>query len=188
MTSNGPASPRIAVREVTAADGDLLVDMVLEAVNWDGGTVTRRGVLGTPRLARYAIGWGRPGDLGLVAVDIDGPRGLHVPIGMAWLRLFTTREPGYGFIAEDVPELSLAIVPGRRRLGIGRALLAALVAKARDGGIERISLSVARANPGIQLYRQAGFTAVEDAQGTTDDTVTMVLELQPGGSGASTSS
>lgn len=188
MTSNGPVPPRMAVREVTATDGDLLVDMVLEAVNWDGGTVTRRGVLGNPRLARYAIGWGRPGDLGLVAVDLDGPRGLHVPVGVAWLRQFTSREPGYGFVGEHVPELSLAIVPGRRRMGIGRALLGALLSRAREVGVGQVSLSVARENPGITLYRHAGFVALEDAEGSTETTVTMLLNLHSGGAGGSTSS
>ena len=32
-------------------------------------------------------------------------------------------ESGYGFVAEDIPELSIGVVAGRRGEGIGRALL-----------------------------------------------------------------
>lgn len=179
MTSQQPSKPRIAVRDVAVSDGDLLVDMVLEAVNWDGEHHTRRGVLKTPQLARYAVGWGRPGDLGLVAVDLDGPRGLHVPVGAAWIRHFRSTEPGYGFLEPGVPELSLAIVPGRRRMGIGRALLVAILDRARESGIRRVSLSVGRANPAKELYESAGFVAVEDAESSTESAVTMVLDLYP---------
>lgn len=178
MASEMSDRPHIAVRDVTAADADLLVDMVLEAVNWDGEHHTRRGVLATPRLARYAVGWGRQGDLGLVAVDLDGPRGLHVPVGAAWIRYFPSTEPGYGFLEPGVPELSLSIVPGRRGLGIGRALLAALISRATEAGVRRVSLSVARANtPAVRLYELAGFVAMEDSPTSTASSVTMVLDL-----------
>lgn len=173
------------MRELTPTDGDFLVDMVVEAVNWDGEHHTRRGVLGSPRLARYAVGWGRPGDLGLVAVDLQGPRGLQVPVGAAWLRYFPSKEPGYGFVAPGVPEVSLAIVPGYRRRGIGRALLIALLTRARAHGAGHVSLSGSRANPALALYEALGFRAVPDAPGTTADSVTLLLELRaPGVSGS----
>lgn len=170
-------TPRIGVRELAPTDGDFLVDMVVEAVNWDGEHHTRRGVLGSPRLARYAVGWGRPGDLGLVAVDLEGPRGLQVPVGAAWLRYFASKEPGYGFVAPGVPEVSLAIVPGYRRRGIGRALLIALLARARAQGTGHVSLSVSRANPALALYQALGFSPVPDAPGTSAESVTLLLDL-----------
>lgn len=169
--------PRIGVRELTPTDGDFLVDMVVEAVNWSGEHHTRRGVLGSPRLARYAVGWGRPGDLGLVAVDLEGPRGLQVPVGAAWLRYFPSKEPGYGFVAPGIPEVSLAIVPGYRRRGIGRALLINLLARARAQGTGHVSLSVARANPALALYEALGFQPVPDAPGASAESVTLVLDL-----------
>ncbi|MBN8880812.1 MAG: GNAT family N-acetyltransferase [Salana multivorans] len=151
--------------------------MVVEAVNWSGEHHTRRGVLGSPRLARYAVGWGRPGDLGLVAVDLEGPRGLQVPVGAAWLRYFPSKEPGYGFVAPGIPEVSLAIVPGYRRRGIGRALLINLLARARAQGTGHVSLSVARANPALALYEALGFQHMPDAPGASAESVTLVLDL-----------
>ncbi|PWD51992.1 GNAT family N-acetyltransferase [Serinibacter arcticus] len=179
-------SPHIGVREITPSDGEFLVDMVLEAANWEtaeGGEprLNRRHVLTTPRLARYANGWGRQGDLGLVAFDLDGPSGLQIPVGAAWIRYFPSTEPGYGFLEPGVPELSMAIIPGRRRLGIGRALLGSLLVRAREGGARRLSLSVGATNPARHLYEQSGFVVVEDQprDGELGSSLTMVAELGP---------
>lgn len=169
--------PHIAVREITAQDGDFLVDMVLEIATGNGESVTRRGVLTTPRLARYATGWGRPGDLGLIAVDLDGPRGLQIPVGAAWIRHYASTEPGKGFVDARVPELSISIVPGRRRMGIGRALLAALIAKAREHGVRAISMALAPDNPARPLYEEAGFVEDPAAPSASEESITLVLEL-----------
>ena len=182
-------SPHIGVRAITPSDGDFLVDMVLEAANWEGAeTTTRRAVLTTPRLARYATGWGRQGDLGLIAFDLDGPRGLQIPVGAAWIRYFASTEPGYGFVEAGVPELSMAIIPPRRRLGIGRALLGALLVRAREGGASRLSLSVGRGNPAQHLYGRSGFVVLEDAPTSTATSLTMAIDLRQFGSLAATGS
>ena len=54
------------------------------------------------------------------------------------------------------------VAPEARRRGVGRALMATLVAHARaDAGVEALRLHVATTNPAaIGLYRQAGFTIV----------------------------
>jgi ribosomal protein S18 acetylase RimI-like enzyme len=40
-----------------------------------------------------------------------------------WSRCFTRDEPGYGFIDESIPELSIAVATDARGRGIGTALL-----------------------------------------------------------------
>jgi ribosomal protein S18 acetylase RimI-like enzyme len=54
------------------------------------------------------------------------------------------------------------VAPEARRRGIGRALMAALIAHAQsDPGVEALRLHVATTNPAaIGLYRQAGFEIV----------------------------
>lgn len=89
----------------------------------------------TPELAHYVWGWPRPGDLGVVA-EADQP------IGAAWLRYFTASDPGYGFIDVTIPEVSMGVVKPWRGRGVGRRLLEALIATARDAGIPALSLSV----------------------------------------------
>jgi len=110
-------------------------------------------------LERYVAGWGRPGDTALVAIDE------FQPVGVAWYRLFPEEEPGYGFVDEHTPELTIAIVPSRRGKGLGEQLLAALLDEARAQGRSEISLSVEPDNPAIRLYEQHGFARVGERAG-----------------------
>ena len=105
---------------------------------------------------RYVAGWGRPGDRAVIALD-DFQR-----VGAAWYRLFTADEPGYGFVDESTPELTIAVVPNRRGRGHGEELLTALLEQARADGYGAISLSVDRANPSQSLYERYGFRPVAE--------------------------
>jgi ribosomal protein S18 acetylase RimI-like enzyme len=116
---------------------------------------------------RYVERWGRPGDTALIAIQ-DFQR-----VGAAWYRLFSADNPGYGFIDEETPELSIAIVPSRRGSGLGSELLDALLAKARAEGHDAISLSVEAGSPAIGLYERHGFSRVGDDDGG----VTMKADL-----------
>ena len=54
----------------------------------------------------------------------------------------------------------LVVLPGHRGSGLGRALLAAAVARAEDTGLARLSLLTDADNHRAQrLYRQHGFVA-----------------------------
>lgn len=95
------------------------------------------------------------------------------PVGACWPRLFSADRHGWGFVAVDVPELSLAVAPRWRRRTIGSHLLDAAVMTARRAGHPAVSLSVMRDNPARELYVRAGFRRV----GTVDGSWTMVLPL-----------
>jgi ribosomal protein S18 acetylase RimI-like enzyme len=110
-------------------------------------------------LERYVAGWGRRGDTALVAIDE------FQPVGAAWYRLFEADEPGYGFVDEETPELTIAIVPSRRGRGLGEELLSSLLEQARKEGRARISLSVEPDNPAIRLYEQHGFAKMGERAG-----------------------
>ena len=60
-------------------------------------------------------GFGRPGDAAVVAVDRAG----GARVGAAWYRLMTEEEPGYGFVAPGVPELSIGVAGHFRGHGVG---------------------------------------------------------------------
>jgi GNAT superfamily N-acetyltransferase len=104
----------------------------------------------------------------LVAVDSRG----H-PIGAAWYRLFTTGDPGYGFIAAGIPEVTIAVVPAHQRKGVGTALLKALLALARNDGLAALSLSVEQDNPALELYERLGFVKAK----RTDKAWTLQVNL-----------
>ena len=126
--------------------------MLGEAAVWrpDKPTPTGDEVMADPRYAMYLTGWQRPGDFGLVA-EQDGP------VGAAWYRTYTEAEHGYGFVAEDVPELSIAVIASRRNGGIGRRLLLELIDASLVQGFAALSLSVAENNPARRLYESTGF-------------------------------
>lgn len=155
-------------RPATAEDADFLFDMLVEAVNWTPDRhLSRSTVAADPTLVRYIDGWPRQGDFGIVA-EAEG-----VPIGAAWVRLFTANEPGYGYIADDVPELSMGVVEKWRGLGVGRGLLQEMTRRARSVRIRAISLSVERANFAHRLYMSEGYRVVERGP----DSDTMVREF-----------
>ncbi|HEV8461444.1 MAG TPA: GNAT family N-acetyltransferase [Gaiellaceae bacterium] len=110
-------------------------------------------------LTRYVDNWGRPGDVAIIAHE-TGNR-----VGAAWLRLFKASEPGYGFIDEQTPELSIAVVPSRRKHGLGQELLDALIDAAREEGHSEVSLSVEKDSPAVAFYERNGFGAAGEAEG-----------------------
>jgi GNAT superfamily N-acetyltransferase len=161
------------IRRATAEDGSFLADMLVEAANWSAEwkKQSRRRVLSAPATAHYVDGWPRDSDLGVIA-EADG-----APVGAAWLRFLPAADPGYGFVAADVPELTIGVAGDWRGRGVGRALLRALAGRARSAGIRQISLSVERKNFAQQLYLAEGYRVVDSSDVHSD---TMVKDLAPG--------
>jgi len=150
------------LRPVGPQDLRFLRDMLRHAYHWR--------LAQDPDLPvyRYVQNWGRRGDAGLVA--FDGPN----VYGAAWYRLFPADAPGFGFVDEETPELTIAVVPSHRGHGSGTELLEALLERARQDGFARLSLS---AEPGqTGFYEKHGFREVRRGDGT----VTMVAELSLG--------
>jgi len=151
----GKAVGEVRCRRAGFDDLGFLAAMLGEAAVWrpDKPTPTGDEVLADPRYAMYLAGWPRPGDYGLVAE-------LDKPVGAAWYRSYTERSPGIGFVSEDVPELSIAVIASRRGEGIGRQLLVELINASIDEGHPALSLSVRERNPALHLYESVGFVTV----------------------------
>ena len=107
-------------------------------------------------VGRYVDRWGRPGDTAVVLIE------RFRPVGAAWYRLFKASAPGYGFVDEETPELTIAVVPSCRGQGYGAELLTALLERARADGFEQISLSVESDSPAVKLYTRHGFETVAE--------------------------
>jgi len=115
--------------------------------------------LSNPSITRYLEDWGRPGDAAVVALDPDDGR----RVGAAWYRLMPLNNRGYGFVDTSTPEVVVAVIPDRRSLGVGKALLRGLLDTARSQGFEALSLSVRRNTPAaIRLYERNGFVKLLD--------------------------
>ena len=146
------------LRDADLQDMRFLRDMLRHAYHWR---------LGDPDLPvfRYVQNWGRHGDAGVIA--FDGPN----IYGAAWYRLFPENSPGFGFVSEETPELTIAVVPSHRGHGTGGELLEALIERARNEGFSRVSLSAELGQTGF--YEKHGFQEVRREDGT----VTMVADL-----------
>jgi GNAT superfamily N-acetyltransferase len=147
------------LRPADQQDMRFLRDMLRHAYHWR--------IAQDPDLPvfRYVQNWGRPGDAGVIASA--GPNAY----GAAWYRLFPASAPGFGFVDEQTPELTIAVVPSQRGGGTGGELLEALLQRARDDGFTQISLS---AEPGqTGFYEKHGFRELTRQDGT----VTMVADL-----------
>jgi ribosomal protein S18 acetylase RimI-like enzyme len=155
------------------ADPTFLAEMLYEAVYWrDDGAEERPALdelLSRPETARYVTDWGRTGDAAVFALDRRDE-----PVGAAWSRQFTASAPGYGYVADDVPELAIAVFPEFRGQRVGSLLLGSLIAKAQSQGVRALSLSVNRDNDARRLYARHGFEVVSEH----DDVYTMLLEFE----------
>jgi ribosomal protein S18 acetylase RimI-like enzyme len=160
----------IQVRSAGPDDAPFLASMLLEALNFaQDGQQDPSVILSDPQVAHYVTGWPRASDVGLVAVTDEG-----LPVGACWLRYRPASNPGYGYVAADIPELTIAVRRQARGQGIGRALLRAIAANARTDGVTTLSLSVEHANHiAAHLYRSEGWRTVK----SEPDADTMVLDL-----------
>ena len=130
----------------------------------EGIPAPSRDILKAPDIAKYVQSWGKAGDYGLIAVE----SATQQPIGAIWLRFFSGTNPGYGYVADDIPELSMALLPEYRGQGVGTRLLGDLIASSTNH--RAISLSVDPANAALGLYERFGFRTV----GASGTSVTML--------------
>jgi ribosomal protein S18 acetylase RimI-like enzyme len=164
------------LRPATTDDVDFLWAMLGHASAPDGPPQERVALEANAELARYVEGWGRDGDVGLLAVDDATGEAL----GAGWYRTFTAAEPGYGFVDEATPEIAIACTAAARGRGVGHQLISGLLARARADGLGQLSLSVRITNiPAVRVYEDEGFVGVR----LEDDGLhlTMVAPTRPEG-------
>ena len=148
----------VTARPVTEDDGQLLRTATLANVNWTGEErFTYRDIDEAPAIRHYFVFRPERGDFGVVA-ERNG-----LTVGVVWALLLDGVDRGYGYVGDDVPELSLCVWSGYRGQGVGGELLRRAIAEARRRGLGRLSLSVEAANPAVHLYRAVGFRPVPDA-------------------------
>lgn len=158
----------INIRPIGEKDKPFLWDMLYEMVHIPNDKPPKELLLAMPGIRQCLEGWGRTGDEGFVAES--APAG---PIGAAWYRLSDAGQPGYGFVDERTPELSIAVLPEHAGRGIGTRLLRTLIERAETQGYPGLSLSVDPRNVALRLYERFGFRRC----GTSGTSVTMLLRF-----------
>lgn len=143
--------PEFTIRGADESDLPFLEQMFFAAADWNPENAHgEEHWRADPMLEKYLGGWKRHNDFGFV-VETDGE-----PVGAVWLRYFEPADPGYGFVDEQTPELSIGVLDGFRGKGLGRMLMQAAV----DAAPGAISLSVEDGNGATRLYEEFGFVPV----------------------------
>ena len=138
-------------RRATAADLPFMEEVFVITADWNPENIKGAAFWRTdPTFQQYIGGFPRETDLGFIA-EREGQ-----DVGAVWSRYFTAAQPGYGYVADDIPEIGIGVVEGRRGEGIGRALLNVMLAASTTD----LSLSVEDGNPAEELYRKSGFMPV----------------------------
>jgi ribosomal protein S18 acetylase RimI-like enzyme len=154
--------PAVSIVPLTPDDEPFLRRMLYHALFVpEGAAPPPRDIVERPEIRRYVDGWGRDGDFGFKAVDGASDR----PVGAVWVRLMRGDSAGYGHVDDDTPELSIAVLPPCRSLGIGTRLLVRLLDEAH-GRFRAVSLSVSSDNPAARLYGRQGFDVLTRTDGS----------------------
>lgn len=162
----------IKIRPIQESDKHFLWDMLFEMVYFPEGEAKpdKYELLSQPHISKYLDGFGlENSDSGFVAENEK-----KQSVAAAWYRLFDNNNKGYGYINDDTPELSIAVLKEYRGQGIGIKLLRVLIEKAETDGYSSISLSVDSRNTiALRLYERQGFVKV----GILGNSWTMKLDL-----------
>ena len=111
-----------------------------------------KSIIERPELQVYIENFGKTDDWCLVA-EIKGKI-----VGAVWVRIMND----YGHIDDETPSFAISIYKEYRRLGIGTALMRAMLQFLREKGYEQTSLSVQKANYAVNMYKKAGFKVVDE--------------------------
>lgn len=141
------------IREIRKKEYPILSDFLYEAIFIPEGTEKPpKSIVRQSELQVYTADFGKTDDWCLVA-EIKGQ-----VAGAVWARIMND----YGHIDDETPSLAISLYKEYRRLGIGTALMRAMLQFLREKGYKQVSLSVQKANYAVCMYRKAGFKVVDE--------------------------
>ncbi len=141
------------IREIKKDEYCLLNDFLYEAIFIpDGISAPPKDIIQKPELQVYVSEFGkRSGDYALVAESEDKV------IGAVWVRIMND----YGHIDDETPSFAISLYKEYRNLGIGTALMRAMLEKLRNEGYKQASLAVQKENYAVKMYIKVGFEIVD---------------------------
>ena len=141
------------IREIKKDEYCLLNDFLYEAIFIpDGVSAPPKDIIQKPELQVYVSEFGkRSGDYALVAESEDKV------IGAVWVRIMND----YGHIDDETPSFAISLYKEYRNLGIGTALMRAMLEKLRNEGYKKASLAVQKENYAVKMYIKVGFEIVD---------------------------
>ena len=131
--------------------------MLYYAAHMDESDEPPESARSNPDLQPYVEGFGRRGDVGVIALD----RATQAKAGAAWIRLMPAGWPLHRYVDATVPELAIAVAPEHLGQGAGSQMIAKVLAAAA-AIYPAVALSVRANNPAKRLYERMGFATVAE--------------------------
>lgn len=141
------------IREIIESEYPILTDFLYEAIFIPQGMdKPPKSIIKQPELQIYIEDFGKADDACLVA-EIKGRI-----VGAVWTRIMND----YGHIDDETPSFAISLYEEYRHLGIGTALMKAMLKLLKGKGYKQASLSVQKANYAVNMYRKVGFEVVDE--------------------------
>lgn len=143
------------IREMKENEYALLSDFLYEAIYIpEGAKAPPRSILDNPELQIYVEQFGEKSDDHALVAEAEGN-----VIGAVWVRIMND----YGHIDDKTPSFAISLYKPYRGLGIGTAMIKAMLLLLREKGYERASLAVQKTNYAVIMYQKAGFQIVRES-------------------------
>lgn len=153
------------IRTLREDETELLKDFLYEAIFIpEGVSPPPKSIIEQPELKLYYEGFGN-GEADYCLSAEDNGR----IIGAVWSRIMND----YGHVDDSAPSLAISLYKEYRGQGTGTELLREMLKLLKEKGYEKVSLAVQKENYAVRMYRNAGFTVVDE---NTEEFI-MVCEL-----------
>ena len=153
------------IRTLREDETELLKDFLYEAIFIpEGVTPPPKSIIEQPELKLYYEDFGS-GEADYCLTAEDNGR----IIGAVWSRIMND----YGHVDDSTPSLAISLYKEYRGQGTGTELLREMLELLKEKGYEKVSLAVQKENYAVRMYRNAGFTVVDE---NTEEYI-MVCEL-----------
>ncbi len=141
------------IRKIRENEYPILSDFLYEAIFIpEGMEKPPKSIIERPELQVYIEDFGKEDDWCLVA-EIK-----EKIIGAVWVRIMDD----YGHIDDETPSFAISLYEEYRNLGIGTALMEAMLQFLREKGYKQTSLSVQKVNYAVCMYQKAGFEIIDE--------------------------
>ena len=130
------------IREIKESEYPILSDFLYEAIFIPKGMdKPPKSIIEQPELQIYVADFGKADDWCLVAETKEKI------IGAVWVRIMND----YGHVDDETPSFAISLYEEYRHLGIGTALMRAMIKLLKDKGYKQASLSVQKANYAVNM-------------------------------------
>lgn len=142
------------IREIKKREYPLLKYFLYQAIFIpEGAAAMPENILDTPEMQVYLENFGQYENDNCLVAELEGEI-----VGAVWTRIMKD----YGHVDSQTPSFAISISNGYRGLGIGTALMTAMLTLLENQGFKKASLAVQKANYAAKMYQKLGFEIIDE--------------------------